>query len=221
MSASIAFHEWPLLVLATLLVIGALVGRFLCGWVCPMGFLQDLLYMMPKPKFSLPRRLSLVKYGVLALSVVFVAFFLGKGSPYFFCNLCPTAAIQVAIPEVIRHRLFSTTHLLNAKFIILIAVVVLAIGSSRSFCKILCPIGALIAITNRFSLLSIRIRNDTCVDCFACEKACPMDVPLVKTLESGRAVSRHLECIECMKCEEACPPGAISNNTRIISGQNC
>ena len=69
--------------------------------------------------------------------------------------------------------------------------------------------GALVALTNKFSLFTLRLRGDQCVTCSQCDRACPMDVPVMANAATERAINRDTECIECLACEAVCPTGAI------------
>lgn len=216
---SIAYMEFPLAVLICVLVVGSLAGRFFCGWVCPLGFLQDILYKIPWLKFRIPEFLKWAKYGFLLLSVVAVSYFIEdyENSKLFFCRFCPTAAIQVVIPNMIIEDDYYLDSFKILKFSVLLIVLFLAIANHRSFCKIMCPIGALVAVTNKFSLLSLKLNKETCISCKKCDKGCPMDVRVMESPEeTGRAINRNTECIECLTCEEKCPVTAISNNSRIL-----
>jgi ferredoxin-type protein NapH len=219
MGSNLAFREWPLLVLGMTLVVGALFGRFFCGWVCPMGLLQDLLHKIPSKKFNLPRWTTWIKYAFLVVTVFILGFVFGKEpdvSPFFFCNLCPTAALQVVLPTMLIYHDFELTFARSLRLGILVIVLVLSLGVHRGFCKVMCPIGALIAFANRFSFLSLKLHKPTCVSCSKCDTSCPMDVPVMDSPETGRAISRDTECIECLTCEQVCPTKAISNNSRIL-----
>ena len=210
MGRSLVFHEIPWLVLLMVLGLGVLVGRLFCGWVCPMGFLQDLLHMIPSRKFRLPRWTACIKYGVLAVTVLGVAWFVGTDSPYFYCGFCPTAGIQVVLPAAIEDIDVSRLTWQPVKMILVVAVLVSGVFISRSFCKVMCPIGALVAITNRLTPFRIKVEGETCVGCKKCDKGCPMDVPVMWHREAGAApVNRDTECIECLTCQSACPTNAI------------
>ena len=91
----------PLFLIGTILLFGALVGRALCGWVCPFGFLQEILHKIPSPKFTLWRPLRYGKYLSLFLFVIAVPLFLGTESILYFCRLCPAAAIEASLPYAI------------------------------------------------------------------------------------------------------------------------
>jgi len=218
MARSIAFVEFPLMVIGAVLLVGVVMGRFLCGWVCPMGFLQDLLYKIPKLKFHLPDFLKWLKYAFLLGTVVAVAYFAQdyENSRLFFCRFCPTSALQVMIPYMAVNRLILVDWFSLLKLAVLALVLFLAVAERRSFCKIMCPVGALIAVTNKFSLFSMKLKKDTCISCTKCDKACPMNVEVMQSKESGRTINRNTECIECLSCEETCPVKAIENNSRVL-----
>lgn len=216
MSSAIAFREFPFLVIGIIVGAGIIFGRFLCGWVCPMGFLQDLLYKIPGPKFRILRFLTWFKYGFLLITVVAVSYFIGKESLLFFCSFCPTATLQVVIPTMISDHDFALDAGRILRFSVLVIVLGLVIGNRRSFCKIMCPIGALVVLTNKFSLFSIRFDANKCVKCGKCDRDCPMDIPVMNSLKKDRAVNRNVECIECLTCEEICPTKAIANNSKIL-----
>jgi ferredoxin-type protein NapH len=216
LSSSVAFHEWPILTLAIIAGGGLLVGRVFCGWVCPTGLVQDLLYKIPAPKIELPPVLNVAKYGFLLVTVVAVAYFVGKDTRAFFCNFCPTATAEVVLPQMIADHDYALDAWRLVRFAVLAATVMLAIGHPRSFCKIVCPVGALVALTNKFSLFALRLDAAKCIHCQKCDRACPTGVPVERSSETGRAISRHPECVECLTCESVCPTRAIANNSRVL-----
>ena len=220
LSELVQFHE-PLIsmewiIIAAIFTICALVGRLFCGWICPAGFVQDLLYKIPSPKFNLPRWTQWMKYGFLFITVLAVAYFAGKEVPGFFCGYCPTATIESVIPAM----LFSPEYNIGPagywRFLVLVLIIILAVGNNRNFCKIICPIGAMVAITNKFSLFSMKLSADKCIHCHKCDKSCPMNVPVENCATTGKKVSRDRECIECLSCEGVCPTTAITNNSHIV-----
>ena len=242
---SLVLPEFPWVVFVSLLAVGVFAGRFLCGWVCPMGFLQDLLHKIPSPKLHLHRFAAYGKYAVLALTVFAVPLWYalkplpaGAGpagasaeavevdpallepphvhNPFFFCKLCPTAALEVVIPAMAQENGIHFDRERTIRFSILAVVLIGAVLSHRSFCKVLCPVGALIAVSNWFSLHRVRIKPDACVRCKKCNKKCPMDVPVMQSQYRRRAINRDTECIGCLTCEEVCPTRAIGNNSRVL-----
>ncbi len=196
-----------------LILLGVLLGRFICGFLCPFGWLQELLHKIPTKKLSTKKLepLTYLKYAILLLAVVLLPAIvvndLGMGDPFFCKYICPQGVLEGAIPlaavnEGIRSAL---GPLFNRKLIILIVVVVLSILFYRPFCKWICPLGAFYALMNKVSLLGIKVDEHKCVSCGKCARVCKMDVDVTKT-------PNHTECIRCGKCITSCPTDAIKFN---------
>ncbi len=194
-----------------LILLGVLLGRFICGFLCPFGWFQELLHKIPTKKLSTKklRPLTYLKYAVLLVMVFLLPAFLvndvGMGDPFFCKYLCPQGVLEGAIPlslanSGIRAALGS---LFTWKFSILLAVIVLSIVFYRPFCKWLCPLGAFYALFNRVSLFQMKVDKNKCVSCGKCAKACKMDVDVTK-------MPNHAECIRCGMCIRACPTSAVS-----------
>lgn len=196
-----------------LILLGVLLGRFICGFLCPFGWLQELLHKIPTKKLSTKKLkpLTYLKYAILLLAVVLLPAIvvndLGMGDPFFCKYICPQGVLEGAIPlaavnEGIRSAL---GPLFNRKLIILIVVVVLSVLFYRPFCKWICPLGAFYALMNKVSLLGIKVDEHKCVSCGKCARVCKMDVDVTKT-------PNHTECIRCGKCITSCPTEAIKFN---------
>lgn len=193
-----------------LILLGVLLGRFICGFLCPLGWLQELLHKIPSKKLSTKKLkpLTYLKYIVLLLAVVLLPALavndVGMGDPFFCKYICPQGVLEGAIPlslvnEGIRAALGT---LFVQKLFILIAVVVLSILFYRPFCKWICPLGAFYALLNKISLLEIKMDEQKCVSCGKCAASCKMDIDVRKT-------PNHAECIRCGKCITACPAEAL------------
>lgn len=196
-----------------LILLGVLLGRFICGFLCPFGWLQELLHKIPTKKLSTKKLkpLTYLKYAILLLAVVLLPAIvvndLGMGDPFFCKYICPQGVLEGAIPlaavnEGIRSAL---GPLFNWKLAVLIVVVVLSVLFYRPFCKWICPLGAFYALMNKVSLLGIKVDEHKCVSCGKCARVCKMDVDVTKT-------PNHTECIRCGKCITACPTDAIKFN---------
>ena len=194
-----------------LLLLGVLLGRFICGFLCPFGWFQELLHKIPTRKLSTKRLkpLTYIKYAVLLLAVVLLPALItndvGMGDPFFCKYLCPQGVLEGAIPLAavnsgIRSALGA---LFSWKLGILITVIVLSVLFYRPFCKWLCPLGAFYALMNRVSLFGMKVDKHKCVSCGKCAKACKMDVDVTKNPD-------HTECIRCGMCIRACPTKAVS-----------
>lgn len=193
-----------------LILIGVLLGRFICGFLCPFGWLQELLHKIPSKKLSTKKLkpLTYLKYIILLLAVVLLPALavndVGMGDPFFCKYICPQGVLEGAIPlslvnEGIRAALGT---LFVQKLFILLAVVALSILFYRPFCKWICPLGAFYALLNKISLLEIKMDEQKCVSCGKCAASCKMDVDVRKT-------PNHAECIRCGKCITACPAEAL------------
>jgi len=209
----VSWSVFPFLALGTILLLGALFGRLLCGWVCPFGFLQDLLHKVPIRKIHLPRRLSLLKYVVLVVMVVVVPLLIGVESNAFFCSLCPAATIQAVVPWGLMggKNLIEIVAGTWIRFVVLAIIVLLAMTSRRSFCRFLCPIGAFLALCNRFSVFSLRYAQNDCPRCKRCLKDCPMDVQIEDFERKGQTtvVTAPSECILCLNCTKNCHKSSL------------
>lgn len=198
-------------VTGTLILLGVLLGRFVCGFLCPFGWLQELLHKIPGKKFSTKKLkpLTYIKYVVLLFAVVLLPVLVvndvGMGDPFFCKYVCPQGVLEGAIPLAIANAGIRSAlgHLFTWKLAVLIAVVVLSVLFYRPFCKWICPLGAFYALMNKVSLLGIRVDACKCVSCGKCSKVCQMDVDVVRA-------PNHAECIRCGKCIGACPVDAIS-----------
>ncbi len=195
---------FPVFLIGTLLLFGALLGRAMCGWVCPFGFLQEMLYKIPGPKFTLWRPLRFGKYISLALLVIAVPVIGGLDSPLYFCRLCPAAAIEASLPFAVMQGGFTSFWGAVIRFSILGLVILLAISSLRFFCRKLCPIGAITALLNPLSAFALRHDTESCPQCGECTEACPVDVDLQEE-PRGVIYKAPADCILCLECTKACP----------------
>lgn len=199
------YHTFPYLALGTVLLLGVLIGRLLCGWICPFGFLQDLLHKIPSPKFELPYWTSFGKYVVLGLLVLALPFAFGADTVYSFCRVCPSSALSVTIPSILKEGLPKNVLPMLVRLGVLGGVVVLAIMSSRSFCKVFCPIGAILAPLNYVSFWAIKVPVQNCLSCKKCDRACPVGgTPSGRIVEHVSA-NREQNCIVCHECQGVCP----------------
>lgn len=193
-----------------LILLGVLLGRLICGFLCPFGWFQELLHRIPTRKLSTKklRPLTYLKYVILLAMVVLLPAFavndVGMGDPFFCKYLCPQGVLEGAIPLALVNSGIRAAlgKLFTWKLCILLAVTALSILFYRPFCKWLCPLGAFYALFNKVSLLQMKVDANACISCGKCARACGMDVDVTKTPD-------HAECIRCGKCVLACPTGAV------------
>lgn len=197
-----------------MILIGTSMGRFVCGWLCPFGLIQDLLNRIslpPKLKiktFKGDRQLRWLKYVILLVFVILMPLFItdliGQGYPWFCKLICPVGTLEGGIPLVLLNEaMLATVGLLfKWKIAILIVTIILAIMIYRPFCKYICPLGAIYSVFNPISAFKYLVNTDKCTECGACARACKMGCDPVKNANS-------LECIRCGKCKNICPQEAI------------
>jgi ferredoxin-type protein NapH len=208
-----ALPHLGIIVVGYLGFIGTLVGRLTCGWICPFGFIQDLLHKVPTRKFSLWRPLRWVKYATLAILVVLMPLLLvdasGLGFPWFCKLLCPAGTLEGALPLVfLKPSLWATLgfYFWN-KLTILAAIIFLAIFISRFFCRVLCPLGGFYSLFSRMTLVRLEFTEGNCVQCGACSRKCPTGVNPQEQTDSR-------ECIMCLRCLDSCKFSALSFSIR-------
>ena len=203
-----------------LILLGVLLGRVICGFLCPFGWFQELLHKIPTKKLSTKKLkpLTYLKYVVLLVMVVLLPVLvtnqLGMGDPFFCKYLCPQGVLEGAIPLSLANAGIRSAlgSLFTWKFIVLLTVIVLSIVFYRPFCKWLCPLGAFYALLNKVSLFQMQVDQSKCVSCGKCAKVCKMDVDVTKS-------PNHTECIRCGMCIRACPTDAVSFRYGFGSGK--
>lgn len=195
-----------------LIFVGAVMGRFVCGWLCPFGLIQDLLHKIYFPKkidtFRGDKLLRKLKYVILVVFVILMPMFLvdilGQGAPYFCKLICPAGTLEGGLLLVLLNQSLRSAvgWLYTWKIIILILTIILSILIYRPFCKYICPLGAVYSFFNSVSIFRYRVDKEKCIDCGICVDVCKMQVNPLKNMND-------LECIRCGACKKACPVKAI------------
>ena len=180
------------------IVLAVIGNKIICGWACPFGALQELIYSIPVLKKIKQRKLPFVltntiRAGLFAAMLLLLFGIIGgrKGT-------------------VIYHYL-NPFNLFNLDFesISILLTVILALLASfviyRPFCQLICPFGFISWMAERFSIIRVRIDKDTCNECGTCLKACPLEAA------KGLVYSKRLpaDCFSCARCLNVCPVDAI------------
>lgn len=207
-------RHFPFYVLGLMTLFGVVLGRLVCGMLCPFGLVQDLLHKIPLPKAAVPRRLDRparkLKYVVLLVLVIGLPAFAvtetGFRPPYFCEYVCPAGTLGGGIPLLLADPALRSLAgaLFSWKALVLTAVAAVSVCVPRPFCRYLCPLGAFYALFNRFSFFQMCLDADKCVGCGKCERVCPMGVEVTGDINGA-------ECIRCGACKSACPTGAIAS----------
>ena len=201
----------PYYVLGILLLLCLMFARTICGFSCPVGLGQDLLYKIRTPKVKKSKFtyvFSYLKYILLAVFVVIIPLMYGifakTAIPAFCKYICPAGTLGGGVLLLLHPEnasIFgSLGGLFTWKFIVLVVCTVASIFLYRFFCRFLCPLGALYGLFNRIALFGVKLDKSKCTDCGLCVEHCKMDI---------RHVGDH-ECINCGECISICPAKAIS-----------
>ena len=200
----------PYYMFGIIILYGILLGRWICGWLCPFGLIQELLYKIKTPKLKkskITRALSYLKYVILVFFVFVVPImyaFRDFPLPAFCKYICPAGTLEGAIGllsnAVNESELARLGPLFTWKFTLMVSFVVGSVFIFRLFCRFVCPLGALYGLFNKISVLGIKLEKPKCIDCGLCVSKCKMDI---------RHVGDH-ECISCGDCIEVCPTKAIT-----------
>ena len=206
-------YKFSYYVVGFLFFVGALIGRGVCGYLCPFGLVQDLLHKIPFVKkietFKGDKALRKAKYLILLVFVILLPLFLvdiiGQGAPYFCKLICPVGMLEGGIPLVwMNTSMRGAVGFLYAwKGLILLLTILLSVIIYRPFCKYICPLGAIYSLFNSVSLFRYTLDHQKCIHCGRCKAVCEMQCDPVKNCND-------LECIRCGKCKNACPVDAIA-----------
>jgi len=253
----IIVKDFPFYVLGFFFLLGAIIGRMACGWLCPFGLFQDLIFKISKKKLSLPKvsplftliffllfyfliwlkfnqlllvfkiliifigiiigllldiflkvriknfDLTSLKYFFLLFLATFIVFFTNEP---WFCKLCPQGTLEAGIPLILYDPEKSLKSMVGLffylKILILFSIFIWAIYIKRIFCRVICPIGAIYSIFNKWSLIHLEIDKERCGQCNICNKVCPTDINIYEN-------PNQIDCIRCLECYYQCPSKSI------------
>ena len=195
----------PYYIIGILCLLGLMFGRTICGFLCPTGLGQDLLYKIKTPKLRksrFTRIFSYFKYVLLAVLVIAIPV-IYQGIPAFCKYVCPAGTFGGSLFLLMNPNnadFFSMLgYLFSWKFVLLVVFVVASVFIYRFFCRFFCPLGAILGFFNKFAFIGVSLDNGKCTDCGLCVQTCKMDV---------KRVGDH-ECINCGECIPVCPTKAI------------
>ncbi len=200
-----------------LLAVGALGGRFVCGWLCPFGLVQELCYGGKGRLRQLPPLVEKLKFLVLGLTVALPFVWrdpTGLAEPYFCKFACPAGTFQAGLPLVSLSPALQglVGWLFSWKLAVLLLVLMAAHYYWRPFCRVLCPLGAFYGLLNRWSIWQLRLNRHRCTDCGACARQC-------QACLNPRLESNSSACIRCLECVSVCPTRALSFANHTVNSQ--
>lgn len=191
-------HMSSVILLGLILLSAVLFGPVFCGWICPLGSIQEWIgkqgrrFFPKKYNRFVPEKVDKVlQYFRIAL-LVWVVIITAKSGYLMFSNIDPYNALFQ----------FWTEEVASSAVIILLVVLVLSLLVSRPWCRYFCPYGALLGFFNKIRIFKITRNAETCINCGACNRACPMRINV-----SREEKITKLQCISCYECtsEQRCP----------------
>jgi polyferredoxin len=231
--ASLSRGVFPSLSIAVILVLGALIGRALCSWACPIGLIQELILEfkgeISQVSFKTHNQAVKLKFVILALTILISSTIaasvhfniwssyresLGDFAKGPFFIFSPDGLLFSTLPYLISSFIFDKgfsfesfqIYLLIFKMFILGLFFASVYKISLFWCRYICPLGALMGIFGKFSFLSLNRSLTKCEKCPECVKACPMQI---KILDYPWGKFNHQECILCFRCVDACKHKAL------------
>lgn len=205
-------YKFSFYIVGFLMLMGSVFGRLVCGWLCPFGMVQDLLYKIParKKRKNLPGHGALIraKYVILMVLVILLPLTVrdlsGQGSPWFCKYLCPSGTLSAGIPLVLKNPSLQKAVgiLFSWKVALLVAILIFSVMVYRPFCKYLCPLGAVYSLFNSVAFYRYEVDQEKCTKCGICKRTCKMDIKVWEQPNSP-------ECIRCGECIRACPEHAV------------
>ncbi len=189
-------------------IIGVATGRLVCGWICPFGLLQDLLYKIPTPKVGLPQWMRFGKYFGLVVVAMLIPYITGVN---WYSRLCPAGALEGALPLKIlppKTPLPGVGWFFWLKIAILVGFLAWMVVTKRPFCRAACALGGAYALLTPFSFYRMRVDSAKCTKCGECRHSCPVDINIYENANS-------VECVRCLSCKKACPEKAVSSGFRL------
>ena len=194
-------HPAGLTILLTAILISFLFRKSFCSWICPFGFLEDVLSklgsgILPK-KISMPRWLDIplrsIKYILLALFVGSIFLMMSSDSAVSFLNAPYNKMADIKMLQFFLN--ISLTGILVFAFLIIMSVFF-----EHFWCRYLCPYGALLGIVGWFSPARISRNELNCINCGACDRVCP---GILTVSKANNVISP--ECNSCLSCIDKCP----------------
>ena len=182
---------------ASFLAFILLFGRMLCGFLCPMGFAQDIMHKIRQATrvegIAMSDRMyqALVPVRWTMLLLMLGLCFVGGN----FCNFCPAIALSPVAAGL--------SVSLYASGFLMVFVLIASFFKRRFFCTI-CPLGYLMGLAHKVQPFRIRKDCTACTECGACYEACPMGIKQIYT-EREQADVTDINCIMCGECVRCCP----------------
>ena len=194
-------HESSFILMILVFILSFLFGSVFCGWVCPLGSVQEWVGKLGKRLFKkhynhfIPRQIDQYLRYLRYIMLAWVLYMTAISGKLAFGDIDPYYALFN----------FWTGEVAVTGLVVLGITLLSSLAIERPWCKYACPYGAVLGITNLFSIFSIRRRESQCTSCNLCSEECPMNIPV-----HAVDVVRDHQCIVCLECtsEVNCPVGS-------------
>ncbi len=193
-------HPSALVILGFVLITSIGVKKGFCSWVCPVGFLSELLWLIRPRQFKKIVMPGVIDWMLRSLKYLLLLFFL-----YTILWQMNSAALEQFIhssynivADIKMLRFF--THMSGTTMAVLTGLVVLSFVFPYFWCRYLCPYGALLGLAGFLSPVKVRRNESSCTDCGRCNRVCPSRINI-----SRKDAVQSDECFGCGRCADACP----------------
>lgn len=191
-------HMSSVILMILIFILAVLFGPVFCGWVCPLGSVQEWIgklgrkILKKKYNYFIPKKVDKLLRHFRFAVLIWVIYMTARSGYLLFEHLDPYNALftfwsgEAALPSLI----------------ILGITLILSLFTDRPWCKYTCPYGALLGLFNKIRIFKIRRNANSCISCQKCDRACPMGIDI-----SNKNIITDMHCITCHECtsEMNCP----------------
>lgn len=189
-------HQADMIMMVALLLILIIGGASFCGWICPLGTVQEWIGKLGKKLFKkrynkiINGKIDKVLRNARYLVLFIVVFNTARTLKLVFQDYDPY------------YNLFNiwTGEISVIGYIVVAVTLLLSLIIERPFCRYACPLGAINGLFNKISIFNIKRSDKSCIHCNKCNNKCPSGINV-----SGSNIVSDTTCIRCLKCEDSCP----------------
>jgi len=209
--------------LLIIILLYVILARFMCGWMCPLGFVSDILNWI-RQKLRLDRIhlsekvrniLKLWRYSFL-IFLIFIAvalvlpfaygIYMNKDFYQLACQACPARTIIPlfgGVKPTMPTFLTITTSIFSTLSLIFLAIYISGLAITRAWCRI-CPNGTFTSLFNKGAWVIKEKDVRKCTKCGICKRVCPFENNHVFEEKKAKNIN-HPNCVMCFNCVDKCP----------------
>lgn len=207
-------HASAIVLMLLIFVLAFLFGPVFCGWVCPLGTIQEWFGKLGRKIFKrkynhfVPKKADKLLRNLRYVVLLFVVIITARSGYLIFESIDPYNALFT----------FWTDDVSYIALITLAVTLLLSLIVERPWCKYACPYGAILGLTNKIRIFKIRRSPSTCLSCNKCSNNCPMNIKV-----SQKELITDVQCISCYECtsERNCPvPNTVTISSAVRRNQD-